>query len=347
MEGILCLLAKSLTTALLTGAAISTLFAPKTADVGELKATIREWEVPTKGARPYGIAVSFDGSIWFTEERANKIGHLNPKTGELKEFPLTDEKSVAPHGLVADQNGNIWFAASSAGFIGKLEPNSGKVVIFKLPDPKATDPESLAFDSKGILWFTVQNANLVGKLEPASGAITLNKVPSQNARPTGILVLKQGTPMFAEPGAGKIGFIVSDKVPDKFDVHELSLPAGTRSRRIAIAPDENTLYFTDYTGGNLGKLDISVSALVLFPTPGGSDASPYGLTIAPDGAVWYCETGMQPKNIIRFSPGSSTFSRVLIPLVTGVVHSMASAPDGRVYFTSSDGDKVGAVELPK
>jgi virginiamycin B lyase len=299
--------------------------------------------VPTKGAKPYATAVSQDGSIWFTEELANKIGRLNPKTGEFKEYPVADEKNVAPHGLVADQNGNIWFAASSGGFIGKLEPNTGKVIVFKMPDPKATDPESLAFDSKGVLWFTVQNANMVGKLDPASGAITLKPVPSQNARPTGILVLERGIPMFAEPGAGKIGSIL----PDNFDVHEFPLPPGTRSRRIAIAPDQNTLYFTDYTGGNLGKLDISIGALVLIPTPGGADSSPYGLTIAPDGTVWYCETGIQPKTIIHFNPGSNTFSRVPIRFGAGVVHSMSAAPDGRIYFANSEVDKVGGLEVPK
>jgi len=339
----LSLLARFFTTALLTGSAIFLLYAPQTADVAELKATIRGWDVPTKGAKPYATAVSPDGSIWFTEEMANQVGHLNPKTGEFKEYPLTDEKSVAPHGLVADQNGNIWFAASSGGFIGKLEPNTGKVIVFKMPDPKATDPESLAFDSKGILWFTVQNANMVGKLDPASGAIILKQVPSQNARPTGILVLKRGIPVFAEPGANKIGSIT----PDTLTVTDFPLPRGTRSRRIAIAPDENTLYFTDSLGGNLGKLDISIGALVLFPTPGGSDSFPYGLTITPDGTVWYCETGVQPENIIRFSPGSFTFSRAPIPFATGAVNSMAAAPDGRVYFASSDSDKVGVVEVPK
>jgi len=345
LEGVLSpfLWAQFFTTVLLAGAAVASLPGPETADVAELKATIRTWDVPTKGARPYATAVSLDGSIWFTEEVANKIGYLKPETGEFKEFTLAEGKNVAPHGLVADQSGNIWFAASSGGFIGKLEPKTGKVVVFKMPDPKATDPESLALDSKGILWFTVQNANMVGKLDPASGNITLKSVPSLNARPTGILVLQRGTPLFAEPGAGKIGFIM----PDTFEVHEFTLPPGTRSRRIAIARDENTLYFTDYTGGNLGKLDISIGALIMFPTPGGADSSPYGLTIAPDGTVWYCETGIQPKNIVRFNPGTSTFSRAPIPFAAGAVHSLASAPDGRVYFASSDVDKVGAVEVAK
>lgn len=336
------LLARFFTIALLTGSAISTHYTPKAADVPKLNVTIREWDVPTKGARAYALAVGPDGSIWFTEEAANKIGRLNPKTGEMKEYPLSSEKNVAPHGLAVDENDNIWFAASSGGFIGELEPKTGKVTVFKMPDPKATDPESLAFDSKGNLWFTVQNANMVGKLDPASGTITLKPVPSQNARPTGILVLKRGIPMFTESGAGRLGSIM----PDTFQVHEFPLVQGTRSRRIAISPNENTLYFTDFVSGNLGQLDISLGAMIMLPAPSGMDSSPSGLTIAPDGTVWFCETGTQPNNIIRFNPPSS-FSSAPIPFATGAVNNMAAAADGRIYFTSSGVDKIGAVEVPK
>ena len=337
------LLARFVTTALLTGAAISTMFASRTADVAELKATIHGWDIPTKGAKPYALTLSPDGSVWFTEEAADKIGKLNPKTGEFKEYPLTGEVHAAPQGIAADHSGNIWFAASSRSFIGKLEPSTGKISVFKMPDPEGTDPESLAFDKKGILWFTAQNANMVGKLDPASGAITLKPVPSRNARPTGILVLQQGNPIFAEPGANKIGSVM----PDSFTVHDFSLPPGTRSRRVAIAPDDNTLYFTDIMSGNLGKLDISIGAMLMFPTPSGGESAPYGLTIAADGAIWYCETGVQPNNLIRFAPRSYTFSRAPIPFVTGAVRSMAAAPDGRIYFVSSDVDKIGVVEVPR
>jgi len=339
----LSLLAGIFVTALLTGSVIPILDAPSSVDVPELKATIREWDVPTKGAKPYAIAVGTDGLIWFTEEGANKIGHLNPKTGDFKEYPVNEEKNVGLHGLVADQSGNIWFTASSGGYIGKLEPSTGKITVFNMPDPKATDPESVAFDKNGILWFTAQNANLVGRLDPASGAVTVKPVSSQNAKPTGILVLQQGNPIFAEPGANRIGSVM----PNTFAVHDFSLPPGTRSRRIAVAQDDNTLYFTDVTSGNLGKLDISIGAMLMFPTPSGSDSAPYGLTIAGDGTVWYCETGVQPNNVIRFAPRSYSFSRAAIPFATGVVRSMAAAPDGRIYFVSSEVDKIGAVEVSK
>ena len=77
-------------------------------DVQELKVTIREWDVPTKGAHPHDPAVGADGALWYTGQLANKIGRLDPATGEFKEYPLKVDNS-GPHGLVADREGNIWF----------------------------------------------------------------------------------------------------------------------------------------------------------------------------------------------------------------------------------------------
>jgi virginiamycin B lyase len=325
----------------LSEAAVCSLAVPKTAEVTELKATIREWDVPTKGAKPYATAVTPDGSVWFTEEIANKIGRLNPITGEVKEYSLTEDKNAGPHGIAPDKDGNIWYAANSGGFIGKLEPKTGKVTVFKIPDPKAKDPENLVFDSKGILWFTLPIANMVGKLDPASLQIMVKAVPTENARPNGILVLTRGLPVFSEGGNSKLGFIA----PDTFTIQEFPLPPGSRSRRLALAADQNTLYFTDFPGGNLGKLDISIGALILFPSPSGPDSNPYGLSIAPDGMVWYTETGTQPNNIIRFDPKSSSFARAPIPIATGAVNNVTATPEGRIYIVGID--KIVAVEAAK
>jgi streptogramin lyase len=73
------------------------------AAVGELKVTIKEWDVPTKGAHPHDPALAPDGSLWFTEQLQNKLGRLDPASGAFKEYPLKIEDS-GPHGLVADSN---------------------------------------------------------------------------------------------------------------------------------------------------------------------------------------------------------------------------------------------------
>jgi virginiamycin B lyase len=311
--------------------------------VSDLKATIRQWDVPSKGGHPQDPLVDSEGSLWFTEQAANKIGHLNPKTGEFKEYALPGEKKAGPQGIAADQRGNIWFTANTAAYIGKLDPSSGKVTVFNMPDPQAGDPHSLAFDSSGILWFTVKNANMVGKLDPASGQITLKEAPSKRALPFGIQVLKRGIPVFCESGTNKLGAID----PTTLRIQELFLPPTVRARRLVVGPDDNVIFFTDYRDGNIGKMETSIGATVLFASPGGPESDPEGLTIAPDGMVWYAESGLEPNNVVRFNPTTSSFAKVPIPAGGGTVGSMVAAPDGRVFFTSRDVDKVGVVEVTK
>ena len=169
---------------------------PRT-DVGELKITIKEWDVPTKGAHPHDPAVGMDGALWFTEQMQNKIGRVDPSTGAFKEFPLKVDNS-GPHGLVADSEDNIWFTGNFKAYIGKLDAKTGEIKEYKMPDKKAEDPHSLVFDADGTLWFTVQVGNFVGRLDPRSGKIDLQTVPTSNAHPYGIQVNSQGIPFFCD-----------------------------------------------------------------------------------------------------------------------------------------------------
>ncbi len=98
--------------------------------VTDLHVSIREWDVPTKGAHPHDPAVGKDGALWFTEQMTNKIGRFDPASQNFKEYPVTGE-NAGPHGLVSDSDGNIWFTANFGGYIGKLDPQTGKVTQYK------------------------------------------------------------------------------------------------------------------------------------------------------------------------------------------------------------------------
>src|SRR5258708_28333985 len=135
------------------------------ADVRELNVTIQEWAVPTKGAHPHDPAVGADGALWFTEQMVNKLGRLDPKTGEFKEYPLATDKNSGPHGLVADTEANIWITANFGGYIGKLDPRTGKVTEYQMPVEQADDPHKTVFDGHGIFWFTVQGRDMVSRLD--------------------------------------------------------------------------------------------------------------------------------------------------------------------------------------
>jgi len=306
--------------------------------VGELKVNIKEWDVPTKGAHPHDPAVAPDGSLWFTEQLQNKLGRLDPASGTFKEYTLKIEDS-GPHGLVADASGNIWFTGNGKGYIGKLDPKSGDVKVYQMPDARAEDPHTAVFDARGILWFTVQVGNMVGRLDPQSGKIELKKVQGQRALPYGIAINSKGVPFFCEFGTNKMAKID----PQSMEITEYKLPESARPRRMAIDA-EDKIYFTDYNGGNLGRLDPVTGAVKVWPSPSGRGSAPYGITITPDGMVWYSESGVKPNTMVRFDPKTEEFARAAIPSGGGTVRNMAATPDGRVYIACSGVNKVGVVE---
>jgi virginiamycin B lyase len=304
----------------------------------ELKVTIKEWTVPTKGAHPHDPAVGADGALWFTEQMANKIGRLDPRTGEMKEYSLKVSNS-GPHGLVADSEGNIWFTANFAGYIGKLDPKTGEVKEYKMPDEKADDPHTAVFAANGTLWFTLQAANMVGRLDPKSGRVELKNVPTASALPYGMQVNSKGVPFFCELGTHKIASID----PKTMAIHDYNLPDEVRPRRLAIDAQDR-IYFSDYKSGHLGRLDPKNGAVKLWDSPGGAGSNPYGVTITPDGMVWYSESGVKPNTMVRFDPKTETFAKADIPSGGGVVRNMTATKDGRVYIACSGVDKVGVVQ---
>jgi virginiamycin B lyase len=305
----------------------------------ELNAPIKEYDAPTKDSHPHDPALGNDGALWYAEQRVDKIGRLDPATGLSKEYPL--KPGSGPHGLVSDKDGNIWFTANSAGYIGKLDPKTGHVTEYRLPDEKARDPHTPIFDQHGILWFTVQGGNFVGRLDPKTGEIRLKAAPTAGALPYGIVISSKGIPFFCEFGTNKLASID----PETMEIKEYTLPQkNARPRRIAITADD-VLYYTDYARGYLGRYDPKTGKADEWQSPAKGDANPYGIAVAPDGTVWYSESGVEPNTLVRFDPKTAVFAEEKIPSGGGVVRNMVATPDGKLYLACSGVNKVAVVDI--
>ncbi len=193
---------------------------------------------------------------------------------------------------------------------------------------------------KGILWFTVQGGNFVGRLDPRTGAIRLKRSPTPNSRPYGIVVNPKGIPFFCEFGTNKLASIN----PETMEITEYLLPEGARPRRLAVGSGDR-VYYTDFARGYLGRLDPNERRIEEWASPGGSDSHPYAIAATPDGAPWYSESGKKPNTIVRFDPGSRTFTRWPIPSGGGVVRHMVATPGGDLYIACSGVNKVGVVKV--
>jgi len=307
------------------------------ASTADLTVEIKEYDVPTPRARPHDPAVGRDGSLWVTEQGANKLGRLDLNTGQFREYPLKTPDS-GPHGLVADQDGNIWFTAISKGYVGKLNPETGEVTEYRMPDKREVDPHTPVFDQSGILWFTAEESSYIGRLDPKTGDIKLQATPTLHAVPYGIVVNGKGVPFFCEFGTNRLASID----PKSLAIREYPLPEGARPRRLALAPD-GTVYYSDYARGYLGHFYPATGRAEEWVSPGGPGSEPYGIAVTPDGMVWYSESGVKPNTLVRFDPKTKTFASRGIPSGGGVVRNMAVAPDGRIYLACSGVNKVAIV----
>ena len=291
---------------------------------------IQEFNVPSADSRPHDPAAAPDGALWFTEQKANKLGRLDPKTGTIREFPLPVRDS-GPHGLAVDREGNVWFTANYKGYVGKLNAKTGKVKAFEV----GGDPHTPVIDTKGIIWFTEQEADKVGRLDPKTRQVDLRRVPTEGAKPYGMVTTGEGL-FFCEFGSNKLGRID----PATLRISEFELPDGARPRRLAVAPD-GTIYYSDFARGYLGHFDPrSRKFLEEWPSPGGPQSKPYGIAVTSDGMVWFSESGVQPNTLVRFDPRTKSFSSTPIPSGGGVVRNMVSTPDDALYLACSGVNKV-------
>ncbi len=306
---------------------------PGTADV-----TFKQWPVATPGSRPHDPAGSKDGSIWYAGQLANVIGHLDPATGQIKEYKLNP--MTGPHSLVEDNDGNIWFTGNFAGLIGKLEPKTGTVTEYKIPAPGAKDPHTIIKDRDGTLWFTAQVANKVGRIDPKTGDIKIVTPPTANARPYGMAVDSKNVVYFVEFGTNKIATIDRNTMAIK----EFPLPSpDARPRRLSIASDD-TIYYSDYARGYLGHLDPATGKVEEWPSPSGPKSQPYG-QVFTKGAIWYNESGAKPNTIVRFDPGTKKFQTWSIPGGGDIVRNMVVGRDGNPIMANSLVNQVGVVEI--
>jgi streptogramin lyase len=90
----------------------------------------REFVVPTNGSVTSTSITDANGRVWFTEggfrgsEGGNKIGVLDPPSGEVSELPLPTA-NAQPVALLRDATGTIWFGQSAVGRIGRAIPRAG------------------------------------------------------------------------------------------------------------------------------------------------------------------------------------------------------------------------------
>jgi virginiamycin B lyase len=159
------------------------------------------WPTPTPNSYPHGLAVGPAGHVFYTGQRANLLGRLDPIAGQISsEYPaMTDPHT--PHFHM----GAIWFTAQTGNRYGRLDPGTGMITLWNVPTANAR-PYGMDDAPNGHLWIALFGTNKLGEVDPANPATIVEHVlPNTASRPRRLTVDSEGRVWYGDYSRDRLG----------------------------------------------------------------------------------------------------------------------------------------------
>jgi len=290
-----------------------------------LKIVYVEYETPGPNRMPWSAAPDKDGTFWIPYYgRANKIGHLNPTTGVITEYPVPATETAAIHSAVPAPDGSVYLTEQGTGRLGKWDPATQKITEF--PDDWGKHTARIGAD--GQVWST----GGVTRFDPKYDKFThITDVPNAY----GIAFDKDGNPWFAELRRdGRIG-----KVDAKtLQVTKYQQPTATGFPRRIQVDDQGLVWFAEFQAGKIGQFDPKTERFKEFTLPG-QKATPYALGVDANHKVWYSS---EWEDVIgRLDPATGQVTEFPFPHAENTLREFFTDAKGRFWYGSPANDRVG------
>jgi len=285
----------------------------------------------------------------------------------------------APQDLVLGPDGNIWFAERGANMIGRISAsNPGTIDEFPAKNA-AAGPDIMVVGPDNKIWFTELQGNSIGRIDPAAPTPTAESFGGVGLQsPRGIAVGPDGNFWVTDADAANPEVVIISPLGAK--VGDVALPAAFNPRNIAKGPDNNMWVADFSTPGRLARITTAGTPAVDpangYPVPDGSPmdviagtdgnvwytgqgttvgrmttagvatsftskaVDPFGITVGPDGAIWYAE--FQGNSVGRVDALGNTSSVLGMTLPAGPRY-VTGGPGDSLWFTEEAGNRVGRV----
>lgn len=246
---------------------------------------------------------------------------------------------VVRPGTVANVTLRLSFKAPPPAAAVELK---GTMRTWDVPMP-ASLPHDSAVDPKGNIWFTLQETGHLARFNPDTHEWKLFRVPTPKSGPQGLVSDSSGNIWFTENQAGKIGRLDANSgLIAEYATHLAKDP-----HTPVFGPDR-ALWFTSEDSNIVGRMDMETLKIAEYGVPT-QDAHPYGMVLADDSGLWFCEFAggrlarVEPRSgvITEFTPEFADFtsgdSNMQLRRLVAVT--------GAIYFTDSRGGRLGRLTL--
>lgn len=282
-----------------------------------------EYDLPRKLAQPHDVILDRQGRIWYSAFGDQKIGRVDPATGEVKEYDIAISKPDYPTGVLAlrsDREGKLWLGNMYQASIAKFDPDTEKFQHFspaKEDNLSSTQLNQVSPYNSGVdgkVW--AQNSGFAGvhRFDLKTGKAE-TWAPFKDAKEPhniyDVISDSQNNAFFTDFRQQHIGRI--DAKTGQVTLYET--PTKGSSPRRGTMDSRDRLWFGEYRGHNIGMLDTKTGVIREWkvPTP---FSAPYDVMLDKDEHAW---TGsMSTDRIARLDTRTGQFVEFLLPRSTNI-----------------------------
>ena len=299
---------------------------PSSAAALELR--VREFNVKP-GSHPHDVAPAPDGGVWYTGQVDGTLGHLDPKTGDVRSIKLG--AGSAPHGVITGPDGNAWITDGGLNAIVRVDAATDAVRAFPLPaDRRGANLNTAAFDGNGVLWFTGQTG-VYGRLDPATGHIAVFDDP-QGRGPYGITATPAGEIWYASLAGSHIAKV--DAATGKATIAEP--PTRDQGSRRVWSDSRGRIWVSEWNVGQVGVYEPTTREWGEWKLPGHAPQT-YAVYVDDRDIVWLTDFGANA--IVRFDPRTERFDSAKLPSAGAAVRQL-NGRRGELWGAESARDKL-------
>jgi streptogramin lyase len=289
-----------------------------------LKIVYVDFDMPGPSRFPWTAHPDKNG-VFFTPEYgiANHFNRFDPKTGEMKEFPVPHNDPALIHSAVPAPDGSVWLAEAGTKRLGRWDPVTQKVTEYQDDWRKHT----IRVHPDGSIWST----GGLTRFDPKTEKFThINEVPSAY----GIALDQEGTVWFTEMNkTGTIGKVD----PKTLKVTKYIPPSRDRPRRMQVDPD-GVVWFCVFDDSKITRFDPKTETFKEYPLPH-NHSSPYALGIGLDRSLWYSS---ESRDLIgRLDPETGKVTEYPLPYTDNGMRDFFLDKEGHVWYGTPPNNKIG------
>jgi streptogramin lyase len=264
------------------------------------KVIVTEYDLPSQTIQPHDVYVDADGIVWHSDFSGQMLGRLDTKTLEHKSFEVPLQRQGWPTGaldLEPDPQGNLWLGLMFQHGAAKFDRKTEQFQMVRLPD------DMLKPDSQQAM-VGPQNWTVDNKLwmqDPARRGIYRKDMSSGH------------TELF-EPFKGRAGSPYS-----------------------IFSDTQNNIWFLDFGGENIGKIDAKSSQITLYPTPT-KRSRPRRGRIDEQGRIWFAE--FAGERIGMFDTKTERFKEWEVPGKFFAPYDAALDKNGNLWTGGMNADRI-------